>query len=482
MKKSHILMASLMLSFWGVSCSSDEPDKGSSDSDQNKPTVYPTVAETNLSRAMHIIDAAVDNYFDPQSMSQSRKYNPYTGNKSSETGSVWMYTSAIEAVNATAKAMQDLKAAGMPSLYDANFERYTALLDKLIENLEYYAGTYTLTSYTQTKSWTVYAVNRASGKGGADVTGILNVYDDQQWLVRELIEAYRITGKQSYLDKAEYLTAYVLDGWDCTLDANGKEHGGITWGPGYTTKHSCSNGPMVSPLVWLSEIYKGKTDEITYRYITSGNKRVETSEPKSSYYLTMAAKIYDWQKEKLFNSNVGVYYDMLGAEQGIKYETVDGTRYRRHNRDDGPTGKYYSYNTGTMLSGAAALAEATGDSKYKNDAVALTTSSFNYFAHESSNPQGYYDFELTGFSPWFNGVLMRAYAEAYEINKGAAGCLDAFQKNLDYACDNFWYKDMLPVNPLAGWNRDKAKNDTEVMFTFVNAAELSVLASYNAKK
>ncbi len=83
------------------------------------------------------------------------------------------------------------------------------------------------------------------------------------WIVRELLEAYEVTGEKRYLDKAEYLTAYVLDGWDCTLDENGSQHGGITWGPGYVTKHSCSNGPIVAPLVKLADIYKGKSETIS---------------------------------------------------------------------------------------------------------------------------------------------------------------------------------------------------------------------------
>ena len=49
-------------------------------------------------------------------------------------------------------------------------------------------------------------------------------------LVRELLESYHITGEQRYLEKAEYLMEYVLDGWDCTLDEQGNPLGGITWG------------------------------------------------------------------------------------------------------------------------------------------------------------------------------------------------------------------------------------------------------------
>ena len=97
----------------------------------------------------------------------TRYYNPYTKTNSTEIASVWMYTSSIEAVNAALKAMKTGKDNGSASLYDENFERYKELLKTLYDNLEYYAGTYTLTSYTQTKEWTVYGVNRGRDKGAA---------------------------------------------------------------------------------------------------------------------------------------------------------------------------------------------------------------------------------------------------------------------------------------------------------------------------
>ncbi len=485
MKTSHIFLA-LSLLMCGSACSSDDP-KDQPDGPQggqtpNKPSDTRSVAEINTERSINVINSAIEHYFDGQQMKMARKYNPFTNTRSSEVGSVWMYTSAIEAVNAAMKAMKELKENGKPALYDANWTTYKTHLSNLIENLEYYAGTYSLTSYTGTNNWTVYAVNRADGKGAANVTGVLNVYDDQEWLVRELIEAYLITDNAEYLKKAEYLTAYVLDGWDCTLDQNGQENGGITWGPGYTTKHSCSNGPMISPLVWLSDIYKGKGDQITYKTIENGKQRVEKTENKSDYYLTMAAKIYDWQKRKLYNVSEGVFWDMCGADGSIAYEEIDGVRYRANNRDTGATGSYYSYNTGTMISGAAALAEATGDTKYSADAKSLVSTSFRHFAKLGSTLSGYYTFNLTGFSPWFNGVLMRGYAEAYGQCSEAADCLKAFQDNLDYGYTNFLEKNLLPVNLLAGWNRDRSKNDTEALFTFGYAAQYAVLASHDLKK
>src|SRR5690606_17025522 len=149
--------------------------------------------------------------------------------KSDERASVWMYTAGIEAVNAVLSGLNQAKEAGESKLYDSHYERYVQLLDDLYANADYYLGTFELVSYTQTKSWSVYAVDRVNQKGQANVTGILNVYDDQMWLIRELLDSYKLTGNSAYLEKAEYLTAYVLDGWDVTRDENGKENGGIPW-------------------------------------------------------------------------------------------------------------------------------------------------------------------------------------------------------------------------------------------------------------
>jgi hypothetical protein len=279
-----------------VACSEKStPNSSSNDSEGKISEISGTdgLAKQNILRAMQITDSAVVAYFTGNGMAMARYYNPYTKVRSSEIGSVWKYTAVIETVNAILHTLTAFKEHGNPELYDAHFSRYVALLDKLYDNIDYYLGTFWLISYTQTKQWSVYAVNRSSGKGGANVEGKSNVYDDQEWLIRELLESYKITGKSAYLEKAEYLTDYVLDGWDCARDNNGNEYGGIPWGPGYVSKHSCSNGPMVSPLVWLHDIYKGKDDEITYRDIEVGTRaRIAHTLKKSDYYLLFAKKIY----------------------------------------------------------------------------------------------------------------------------------------------------------------------------------------------
>lgn len=47
--------------------------------------------------------------------------------------------------------------------------------------------------------------------------------------------------------KAEYLTEYVPDGWDCTIDAKSKEVGAIAWGPNYVIPFNVSYGCIGQP-------------------------------------------------------------------------------------------------------------------------------------------------------------------------------------------------------------------------------------------
>ena len=462
--------------------SKDEPEGGTGAGSGETVT---DLSVANTGRAIEIIDAAIENYFEGQSMAMSRYYNPYNGQKSEELGSVWMYTSSIEAVNSVLKSLKAQKAAGNSSLYDKHFTRYTELLSRLVDNLEYYAGTFTLTSYTGTNTWTVYGVNRGAGKGSAQVEGVMNVYDDQMWIIRELLEAYEATGTKSYLEKAEYLAAYVLDGWDCTLDKDGNQHGGITWGPGYVTKHSCSNGPMVAPLVKLADLYKGKSDVITYGIINADNTRAKATEAKADYYLEMARKVYDYQMTHLLNPSNGVFSDMMGGDDNggnVRYETVDGERYRAYVALSDRTGTEYSYNTGTMISGAAALYSATKEESYLTQLKDLCDKSFSFFATPAGGKEGCYTFAITGFNNWFNNVLERGYADAVASYPAAGRYAEAFQANLDYAYSNFLYNHMLPPNLLVGWNSDRGRNNMEAMFTFAFAAEYASLAEYQLTK
>lgn len=480
MDKKAILVVTITL-FWlftVIACANNSKDNSFSLTESSK-------SVQDLSRAMEIFDNTLSNYFIGEEMVMARYYNPYTGKVSEEKGSIWMYTSAIESVNAILHSLMLQKEIGISELYDVSFDKYIQVLKKLYNNIDYYLGTFTLTSYTQTAEWSVYGVHRSDVKGKAKVHGIENVYDDQMWLIRELLNSYKITNNKVFLDKAEYLTSYVLDGWDCTFDENGQEIGGITWGSGYVSKHACSNAPIVSPLVWLHEIYSDRDDVISYRYIDASDKKTrKVSEvKKSDYYLEFAKKIYDWQQRHLLRTD-GVYDDMMGGCTPRKpdMEKINGKIYRKGIICLDRVGPAFSYNSGTMLSGAADLFRVTNSEKYYEDAVKLSEASFSYFAKKDKEVAGYYSYNVNGFSNWFNGVLLRGFVDVFPIYQNTTNYIETFQQNLDYGYEKHLYKGFLPANLLSGWNNDISKNSLEGMFSFAFASEYALLSQYNLLK
>lgn len=441
------------------------------------------LALRNLERSIALVDITIEKQFDPQTLEMRRFYNPFTQVKSDERGSVWMYTAGIESVNAILAGLKKTKEAGETTLYDQHYQRYVQLLDNLYDNADYYLGTFELVSYTQTKEWSVYAVDRVSQKGQANVTGVLNVYDDQMWLIRELLESYKLTGNDAYLQKAEYLTEYVLDGWDTTIDEQGRENGGIPWGPGYTTKHACSNGPLITPLVWLHDLYKGKSEQIEKRYIDPNDKqtRLTKSVNKADYYLDYAKATYAWQKSHLLNNN-GVYSDMMGGcvpNCDIQYTMVNGTRYRANTPLKDAVGEAFTYNSGTMLSGGADLYRATGDEAYARDVRDLSQKSFTNFATLGKDVPQYHSFGTDGFKNWFNGILLRGYQESAGLNAQNSAYLNAFQRNLDYGYERFNNNGYLPTNLLTGWGSDRDGQGVEGMFMFTYAAQYALLSQHH---
>lgn len=440
------------------------------------------IALQNLQRAIDLVDLSINRYFDPETFEMRRFYNPFTQVKSDERASVWMYTAAIESVNAILHGLKTTKEKGDARLYQAHQARLVQLLSKLYEQADYYLGTFALTSFTQTKTWSVYAVDRVQEKGKANVTGVLNVYDDQMWLIRELLDSYKLTGNKAYLEKAEYLSAYVLDGWDSTRDEQGQENGGIAWGPGYTTKHACSNAPMISPLVWLHEHYKGKSTKIEHRFISAKDQKSRLSEKmsKQQYYLHYAKALYAWQKKLLLNSE-GVYSDMMGGcdpDCAIRYEEVDGVKYRANTKLTAAVGRPLTYNSGTMLSGAADLFRATKDKAYVSDALTLADKSFAYFAKLDQEIPGYYSFDSDGFGNWFNGIILRGYHDLRTLDAQVPKYLNAFQRNLDYGFAQYNKDGFLPTNLLVGWKAVKEVQGVEGMFMFSYAAQYALLGSY----
>ncbi|MBO4443249.1 MAG: alpha-1,6-mannanase [Bacteroidaceae bacterium] len=447
----------------------------------------------NLQRAIVLLDETMSKCFSGSS-TNLKMYDTYdtSSHRGSGVADVWPYTAALEAHCSVLEAL-DLLKGFEPQLYADHHDRLVTRLRSLYDNLAYYRGSFTLVSYAQQKTWRVYGVHRSNTKGTATVTGIENVYDDQMWICRELVRAYRLTGDEDYLTTAYNLAEYCIDGWDCCLDDKGNEYGGISWGPGYNSKHSCSNGPLVQPLVWLSEIYaaqgENETANYKYCYIEPDKSRTYELRRPSDVFREFAVKIYEWQKKNLLNTSTGVYYDMLGADNTIQYIKIGNRQYRDHVNTGNRGGTAYTYNTGTMIAGSAELGRITGTKSYFDENARLCSASVSQFTKTvTKDGEAYKRFPTdekatSGFNCWFNDVLIRACVDAYAMGNSSAQrsskiLLDAIQKDLDYAWEHYLQDGFLPINLLEGWQETTV---TKGFHQLAFAAEYAMLAVWHER-
>lgn len=420
---------------------------------QNETTA---LASQNLKRSVELMDNTLKKYYFSRDRQIAFEYD-VNRHATNRKVSVWEYTCVIEALNSVMEALQAMKGLE-PELYAQKYDAYNTQLTEFYRGMLAYRGSYTLASYATHKRWSVYSVDR--GANPSEKNNQMNVYDDQMWIIREMLRSYKITGKKSYLDDARYLADYVLDGWDCTLDENGNEYGGITWGPGYTSKHSCSNGPMVSPLVWLAEIDKDKTEKVSYYVLNQDREPVlKTDQTASERYLEAAKKIYAYQ-QKTLKDGTGLFWDAIWAVTGdITTHTVNGVAYRNHVDSKGnPGGAFFTYNTGAMISGAADLYRVTKDESYLDDINKMVRASYYAFTYNKTIDgkalRLYKADKAKGEigNPWFNDVLIRSYMEAGSMpgvklryTQWKSG-IEAAQANLDFGYENKLADGLLPHN------------------------------------
>src|SRR5690606_8120639 len=118
LKKSIIIAVGSLLCFFICAC-----DKANNE-DGTTPPEDTDLATSALTRAMENTDNALEAYFTGGGMTMARYYEPYTGQRSNEIGSIWTYTSAIEAVTAILHALETEKEQGDATRYNAHFVRY----------------------------------------------------------------------------------------------------------------------------------------------------------------------------------------------------------------------------------------------------------------------------------------------------------------------------------------------------------------------
>lgn len=226
-----------------------------------------------------------------------------------------------------------------------------------------------------------------------------------------------------------------------------------------------------------------------WRYVAADGKRKSKKISKHDLYLMFAEKVYVWQKRKLMNEKTGCYWDMLGADGKMRYENVGGKRYRANVPNGGPVGTQFTYNSGTMLCGAADLLQVTGSNVYRTDLTQLAKATYLNFRGKARTIDGtaHYPFPYDrdtrhGFNAWFDDVLLRAYADSYRVEQAAEGtghyslmAADCFQANLDFAYDHFLTDGFLPNDLLGGWGDNTVTKGFHQLAYAANYAVLAVM-------
>ncbi|MEZ0327711.1 MAG: glycoside hydrolase family 76 protein [Fimbriimonas sp.] len=165
-------------------------------------------------------------------------------------------------------------------------------------------------------------------------------YDDNAWMVMQLIETYDLLKKEKYLAWAKETLKFVLSGEDTKIG------GGIYWKEtDKGGKATCSSGPAAAACLAV------------YRHT------------KDSRYLVDAIRIYEWTKQKLQDPDDFLFWDAISLEG-----RVDTSKW--------------SYNTALMIRAAADLHAYTKNGSYVRDLVRMQSSSAKRWLGESLKDEG----------------------------------------------------------------------------------------------
>lgn len=146
-------------------------------------------------------------------------------------------------------------------------------------------------------------------------------YDDMEWMALACLRAFKATNDAQYKDIAQLLWTDIKGGWSSDLG------GGIWWRKDNSSKNAPSNLPAA---ILAARLYK------------------EFNNPED---LEWAKKIYNWQKDVLYEPNSGWVYDNIDAA-GNK-----NTSWK------------FTYNQGTFIGAALELYLVTNSTLYINDAI-----------------------------------------------------------------------------------------------------------------
>lgn len=217
-------------------------------------------------------------------------------------------------------------------------------------------------------------------------------YDDNGIVAMELIDAYRITKEQKYLDRAVAITAFIMSGEDARMG------GGLYWLE--TEARDCSAGP---------NCMKAANTSAYAVYVTSELYK----ETNDAQYLSFARRVYEWLYSTLRDPSDHLYWNDINIGNG----QINPTKW--------------TYNAAMMIMAGVNLYEITREDSYLRQAVATARSSFSKFTRVV-NDQLFYQTN----DPWFNVELMSAFVKLSEYDATSKEYVEVFINNADYAWEH----------------------------------------------
>lgn len=185
-------------------------------------------------------------------------------------------------------------------------------------------------------------------------------YDDMEWNALTMLRLYELTKEEQYLITVKELWVDIVGGWNTDY-----AEGGIAWKKDMLySKNACSNGPAS---ILAARLYRITQEES---------------------YKDWAIKIYDWQKNTLYERSSGAVYDNINGETGSISTAA------------------LTYNQGTFLGTAVELYRITGDKVYMNDAQKIANYTLTKCIDQSNNILRN---EGNGDNALFKGIFIRYF-------------------------------------------------------------------------
>lgn len=290
-------------------------------------------------------------------------------------------------------AAADSSSTGLISIFwnaTSNYFNYTATGTEFHYWPQAHGLDVLLDAYERTKdeSYKSYFDKWFTGVKAKNGNTFLNhFYDDMQWNALSMLRAYNATNDEKYKTATIVLWEDIKTGW------NDKGGGGIAWNKGeLNSKNACSNGPACILAARLYQQFNDADD------------------------LEWATKIYNWEKEVLFNPSNGAIYDNLNASTGVISNYIS------------------TYNQGTFIGSAVELYKITGEKTYLNDAVKAANYTINKLtANRILNTEGNADLAL------FKGIFVRYFTQLIQTPGLDAATKKRFVLFLKYNANELWY-------------------------------------------